>query len=71
VVEDDDGQSIAEKVFFEQGQQFGPVTEVLSELNPGDRIVSRGYLGLRNGKKVTIAASTDSSQTTPSDSIQP
>ena len=71
VVEDDDGQSITEKIFFEQGQQFGPVTEVLSQLNPGDRIVSRGYLGLRNGKKVAIAASTGSSQTTPSDSIQP
>ena len=71
VVKDDDGQSITEKVFFEQGQQFGPVTEVLSELNPGDRIVSRGYLGLRNGKKVAVAASTDSSQTTPSESIQP
>jgi len=71
VVEDDDGQSITEKIFFEQGQQFGPVTEVLSQLNPGDRIVSRGYLGLRNGKKVAIAASTGSSQTTSSDSIQP
>lgn len=71
VVKDDDGQSITEKVFFEQGQQFGPVTEVLSQLNPGDRIVSRGYLGLRNGKKVAIAASTGSSQTTPSDSKQP
>ena len=71
VVKDDDGQSITEKIFFEQGQQFGPVTEVLSQLNPGDRIVSRGYLGLRNGKKVAIAASTGSSQTTPSDSKQP
>lgn len=71
VVEDDDGHSIAEKIFIEQGQQFGPVTEVLSELTPGDRIVSRGYLGLRNGKKVAVAASTGSSQTTPSDSIQP
>lgn len=71
VIEDDDGQSIAEKVFIEQGQQFGPVTEVLSELNPGDRIVSRGYLGLRNGKKVAVAASTSSSQSTPSDPVKP
>jgi membrane fusion protein (multidrug efflux system) len=55
VIEDDNGNSIAEKVFFKQGQQFNSVTEILSGLNPGDRIVSRGYLGLRDGKKVEIA----------------
>jgi RND family efflux transporter MFP subunit len=55
IVKNDDGETVAEKVFFEQGQQFGSVTEVLSELRPGDRIVSRGYLGLREGKKVSIA----------------
>jgi RND family efflux transporter MFP subunit len=55
VIEDDKNETIAEKVFFDQGQQFGSVTEILSELKPGDRIVSRGYLGLRNRKKVEIA----------------
>jgi len=54
--------SIAEKVFFEQGKQFGSVTEILSELDAGDKIVSRGYLGLRNGKKVDIA-NTDNAET--------
>jgi RND family efflux transporter MFP subunit len=57
IIDTDDGKSVAEKVFLEQGQQFGSVTEVLSKLNPGDRIVSRGYLGLRDGKKVVIAVS--------------
>jgi membrane fusion protein (multidrug efflux system) len=54
--EDDTGNNIAEKVFFNQGQQFNSVAEVLSGLNAGDRVVSRGYLGLRDGKKVEIAA---------------
>lgn len=52
---DDNGDKVAEKVFFEQGQQFGSATEVLSGLHPGDRVVSRGYLSLRDGKKVTVA----------------
>ncbi|MCG6938595.1 MAG: efflux RND transporter periplasmic adaptor subunit [Gammaproteobacteria bacterium] len=60
VVEDDSGNNLAEKVFFKQGQQFNSVTEILSGLNPGDRIVSRGYLGLRDGKKVEIANITNS-----------
>lgn len=45
---------IAEKVFFEQGQQFNDFAEILSGLIVGDNIVSRGYLGLRNGKKVDV-----------------
>jgi RND family efflux transporter MFP subunit len=55
IIDDDNGDSIAEKVFFDQGLQFGTVTEVLSKLKIGDKIVSRGHLGLRNGKKVVIA----------------
>ena len=55
IVASEDGKTVAEKVFFEQGQQFGSVTEVLTALQPGDHIVTRGYLGLRDGKKVTVA----------------
>ena len=55
VIENDDGESIVEKIFFEQGQQFASVAEILSGLTAGDRIVSRGFLGLRTGKKVAIA----------------
>jgi hypothetical protein len=46
-----------EKVYLEQGQQFDDVAEILSGLNVGDLIVSRGYLGLRDGKKVELANS--------------
>jgi len=72
IVENDKGASVAEKVFFDQGLQFGAVTEVLSKLNVGDKIVSRGHLGLRDGKKVAIAndetSTTDQSQ---ADAVKP
>jgi len=55
IIEDDTGTTVAKKVFFKQGLQFGTVTEVLSGLKAGDKIVNRGYLGLRDGKKVEIA----------------
>jgi RND family efflux transporter MFP subunit len=55
VIKDKKGDTIAEKVYFEQGQQFASKAEILSGLNPGDRIVSRGFLGLRTGKKVEVA----------------
>ncbi|MDT8283454.1 MAG: efflux RND transporter periplasmic adaptor subunit [Gammaproteobacteria bacterium] len=54
VIEDNNKNHIAEKVHFEQGQQFNDFAEVLSGLNVGDNIVSRGYLGLRDGKKVYL-----------------
>ncbi len=57
-------QTIAEKVFFEQGSQYGAVAEVLSKLQAGDKIVSRGYLGLRDGKKVIVA---NDNRSTPTD----
>ena len=57
VIENDQAESIVEKVFFEQGQQFASVAEILSGLTADDRIVSRGFLGLRTGKKVVIAGS--------------
>jgi RND family efflux transporter MFP subunit len=52
---DDQSIDIAEKVFIEQGLQYGELSEVLTEINVDDKIVTRGYLGLRNGKEVTIA----------------
>jgi len=54
IIKNEKGESIAEKVNFTQGQQFGSVVEVLSGLKSGDQIVSRGHLGLRNKKKVSI-----------------
>jgi membrane fusion protein (multidrug efflux system) len=55
VIENENAESTAEKVFFEQGQQFGALSEALTELKINDKIVTRGYLGLRDGKKVDIA----------------
>ncbi len=55
VIKDKENNTTAEKVYFEQGQQFASMAEILSGLNPGDRIVSRGFLGLRSGKKVEVA----------------
>jgi membrane fusion protein (multidrug efflux system) len=54
VISDDDGNTVVEKAAFEQGLQFGDQVEVLSQLEAGDRIVSRGHLGLRAGKKVVV-----------------
>jgi RND family efflux transporter MFP subunit len=59
VIENDKGESVAEKVSLEQGQQFGAVTEILEGLNTGDQVVSRGFLGLRDGKKVEVANADD------------
>lgn len=71
VIENDKDLLIVEKVFFEQGQQFASVVEVLTKLNPGDRIVSRGYLGLRDGKEVEVAnAKTSISNQVQSDASQ-
>ncbi len=52
--ESNKNETTVEKIFFEQGQQFLSMTEILSGLNAGDQIVSRGFLGLRDGKKVEV-----------------
>ncbi|MCK4833576.1 MAG: efflux RND transporter periplasmic adaptor subunit [Gammaproteobacteria bacterium] len=62
VIENDKNETVAEKVFFEQGQQFASVAEILSGLDEGDRIVSRGFLGLRTGKKVNVATPDETSK---------
>ena len=63
IIENDKGESVAEKVYLDQGQQFGAVTEILEGLNVGDRVVSRGFLGLRDGKKVEVAKIDNNSAT--------
>ena len=54
IIKDNSDNTLAEKVFIEQGQQFGESAEILSGLTTGDIIVSRGQLGLRDQKKVII-----------------
>ena len=63
IIENEKGESLAEKVYLDQGQQFGAVTEILEGLNVGDRVVSRGFLGLRDGKKVEVAKIDNNSAT--------
>ena len=67
VIEDEKGDTIAEKIFFEQGQQFASVAEILSGLITGDRIVSRGFLSLRSGKKVEVARTNNEPDKKPND----
>ena len=62
IITDEEGETVAEKVTFEQGLQFGDVVEALSALETGDRIVSRGHLGLRTGKKVLVTNQEDSTK---------
>ena len=52
---DDQSVDTAEKVFIEQGLQYGALSEVQTGIMVNDKIVTRGYLGLRNGKRVEIA----------------
>ena len=44
----------AHKVSIQQGLDFGEVTEVLSGVTTGDKVVSKGFLGLRDNKTVLI-----------------
>jgi len=56
VIEDEKQETVVEKVSFVQGQQFASVAEILSGLSAGDRIVSRGFMGLRTGKEVEVSS---------------
>jgi len=56
------GITKVEKIYFDKGQQFSDKTVVLSQLQAGDKIVTRGFLGLRDGKTVDLARTI---QTTP------
>jgi len=71
IIESDNNETIAEKVFFEQGQQFASVAEILSGLTAGDRIVSRGFLGLRPGKKVEVANASNTQGLTGTEQNKP
>lgn len=52
----------AEYTAVRTGIQMGSSIEIIDGLEDGDQVVSKGFLGLRNGKKVKI--STDDPQTT-------
>lgn len=66
VINDEDGHTIAEKVMLQLGQQYNELVEILSGIHQDDLVVSRGYLGLRDRKKVYVASANTSQQ--PGDS---
>ncbi len=52
--DDGNGRSRVEKTPFEKGPTFGDKTVVIHGLQAGDRLVSKGFLGLRDGKPVEV-----------------
>lgn len=49
----------AQKVRIQQGLDFGEVTEVLSGVSVDDKVVSKGFLGLRHNKTVLVHQAQD------------
>lgn len=47
-------ESEASKIYVQKGVQFGEVIEITSGLNANDAIVTKGFNGLRHGKKVKV-----------------
>lgn len=43
-----------EQVMVTTGVQLGDTLEIIDGLNDGDQVVSKGFLGLRDGKSVTV-----------------
>lgn len=62
IIKNDKDELVAEKSIYEQGQQFDDLIEVLSGINHGDKIVTRGHLGLRDGKKVEIVKTVNAAE---------
>ncbi len=40
----------------ESGRRFGDRVEILSGLEPGQQVITRGFLGLKNGASITVSA---------------
>ena len=47
-------ESKASKIYVQKGVQYGETIEITSGLNTNDAIVTKGFNGLRHGKKVRI-----------------
>jgi len=48
--------STTEKVYIDKGEQFGEMIEVTSGINNNDAVVTKGFNGLRHGKKVRVVS---------------
>ena len=53
-IANDEGKNVAHKTALKKGLQFGEWTEIISGIKVGDQLISKGFLGLREGKVVTI-----------------
>jgi membrane fusion protein (multidrug efflux system) len=60
-----DVQSKAQKVSVKKGVQHGELLEIREGLNAGDRVVTRGFIGLRDDKPVQIYRPDSSPENTP------
>ncbi len=47
-------QTIAQQRYIKKGRQFGDWVEVISGVVIGEPLISKGFLGLRDGKAVTV-----------------
>ena len=66
IISNEDGKNIAQKRPLKKGLQFGEWTEIISGIKIGDKLISKGFLGLRDDKVVTIVEpKIDSGNTTP------
>ena len=54
IVNNEAGENIAQKRQLKKGLQFGEWTEIISGIEIGDKLITKGFLGLRDGKVVTI-----------------
>ena len=54
IVSKEDGKTIAQKRQLKKGLQFGEWVEIISGIEVGDKLISKGFLGLREAKVVTI-----------------
>lgn len=54
VANNEEGKSTVKKHPLKKGLQFGEWTEIVSGIAVGDNLITKGFLGLRDGKVVTI-----------------
>lgn len=64
IVSNGDGKNIAQKRLLKKGLQFGEWIEIISGIEIGDNLITKGFLGLRDGKIVTIVKRKSDTDTT-------
>lgn len=59
VVSDAGNQTSIRHRYLSKGRQFGDWTEIIAGIESGDAVVSKGFLGLRDGKIVTVVTAAE------------